>query len=552
MGKWRAPIRWATVLRKTVRAKTRRLPRVVKAAAMVVPVLTAAPLLTWQRRELLTAGRMLARRKTEPPSYVLTRELFVRLLGGVYLCAFASLWPQLRGLIGRNGVVPAAEYLEALEGAYGRQRFRQVPTLLWIRRDDTALRAVCGTGIGLSALLILGVLPAPVLALLWACYLSLVTVGRPFLSFQWDILLLETGFLATFFAPVQPTLRLSRAAPPSPIVVWLLRLLLFRLMFFSGVVKLRSGDRTWRDLTALSYHYETQPLPTPLAPYVHRLPRRFHVMSAAMTFVLELFVPFLIFAPRPLRLAAAGVLAWLQLLIIATGNYAFFNLLSIVLCIPALDDAAIRRALPRRVRALLPPPTSSAPVPLYAHAAALPVAATVLALMGIQNAGTIWGYARLPRWASSLSDWLDPFRLVNPYGLFAVMTTSRPEIVVEGSADGQSWHGYEFRYKPGDLDRPPPWVAPHQPRLDWQMWFAALGGRRSERWFAGFMLHLLRGTPEVLALLGTNPFPDAPPRYVRALLYSYHFAGPVGEGETGRWWRRELLGLYFPPVSLAE
>ncbi len=524
---------------------------VAKVAARWLPAVAAAPLWSRGGRRLVLAGarRVVAGASPGRPSYVLTRDLFLRSLGGVYLCAFASLRPQLPGLIGRNGIVPAADYLQAVETRLGRRRYSQLPTLLWLRPDDPGLRAVCDGGMLLSLLLIAGVLPMPALVMLWACYLSLVNVGRPFLSFQWDILLLETGFLSIFVAPIRPFLRLGNATPPSPIAVWLLRLLLFRLMFFSGVVKLRSGDRTWRDLTALTYHYETQPLPTPLARHAHRLPRRFHQASAFMTFVIELALPWLIFGPRPLRLAAAGLLGSLQLLIAATGNYAFFNLLSLVLCVPALDDAAIRRVLPVRVRVLAGGAAPRA-VPPYVHAAALPAALVVLALSSIRSAGNVWGYRRLPRQVLTFSDLLDPFRLVNQYGLFAVMTTTRPEIVVEGSDDGQTWYAYEFRYKPGDLDRAPRWVAPHQPRLDWQMWFAALAGPRGERWFSNLVIHLLRGTPDVLALLETNPFPDAPPRYVRALLYDYHFAGPGAQGETGRWWRRELLGLYFPPVSL--
>ena len=477
--------------------------------------------------------------------YVLTRWLFLRLLGVVYLAAFGSLWTQVLGLIGRGGIAPAADYLAFVTSVLGPDRFWRVPTLAWINAGDGMLLALCGVGSAASLLLILGVLQTPVLALLWLCYLSLVNIGQEFLSFQWDALLLETGLLAIFFAPLRLLARPSRETPPSRIVLLLLRLLLFRLMFFSGVVKLTSGDPTWRGLTALAYHYETQPLPTPLAWYAHSLPHWFHLASAVGVFVIELAVPFLIFAGRRARLAAGVLLALLQALIMLTGNFAFFNVLTLALCLLLFDDDALRRLLPPSVRGRVPRPVevvAQRPGRLRA-----PLVLAVLLVYVLQIAGLSLA---LPRPARRVVQWLAPFHVVNSYGLFAVMTTERPEIIVEGSMDGQAWQAYEFRFKPGDPDRAPAWIAPYHPRLDWQMWFAALGGPQSNQWFRGFLLRLLEGAPEVLGLLQTNPFPDAPPRFVRAQLYDYRFtAGAVG-GDSGAWWLREPRGVYVAPVSL--
>ena len=473
--------------------------------------------------------------------YRLTRFVFLRLLGLVYLAAFGSLWTQVLGLIGPDGIAPAAGFLDFAASVLGPQRFWRLPTLAWIGGADSGmLLGLCGIGTAVSALLILGVLQMPSLALLWVCYLSLVNIGQDFLSFQWDALLLETGFLAIFFAPLGVLSRPSRERPPPVVVLWLLRWLLFRLVFFSGIVKLASGDPTWRGLTALTFHYQTQPLPTPLGWYAHHLPHLLHVASAGGVFLIELVAPFLIFAPRRARLVGAALLAALQVLIMLTGNFAFFNLLTLALCVLLLDDPALRAILPMRLGARVPL-SPEAPSPPFRRWLLVPLAVVILLSSGTRAPGPVRG----------LVSAVEPFHIVNRYGLFAVMTTERPEIIVEGSADGRSWLPYEFRYKPGDPRRAPAWIAPYHPRLDWQMWFAALGRPESNQWFDGFLRRLLEGSPDVLGLLETNPFPDAPPRFVRAQLYQYRFSDSTAPGEAG-WWRRELEGIYVPPVSLAE
>jgi predicted DCC family thiol-disulfide oxidoreductase YuxK len=485
----------------------------------------------------------------EPPAYHLSRWLFIRLIGVVYLIAFWSLWVQVPGLIGSDGILPAAPFLAAVERYIGVDRFWRLPTLCWLGAGDDALQLLCGAGMVASGLLVAGVLPPVMLAGLWAIYLSLVNVGQDFLSFQWDALLLEAGLLAVFVAPWQVFPRPEAEKPPPAAFLWLVRWLLFRLMVLSGLTKLVSGDATWRGLTALNYHYETQPLPTALAWHAHQLPEWFQRSSVLIMFVIEIGVPLLIFGPRRLKQAAFFLLAGLQALIAATGNYCFFNLLTVVLCIPLLDDAFLRRCLPRRWAGRFPATWIPGPPWRWRR---LP-AALLAVLLGLAATLEAWeelGGASLPRPVVACMDRLRPFRSINGYGLFRVMTTHRPEILLEGSADGVTWQEYGFRWKPGDAFRRPGFNAPHQPRLDWQMWFAALSAPERPPWFMAFARRVLEGSPEVLNLLGSNPFPDRPPVYLRAQLYDYHFTRRSETEPGGPWWRRELADTYLPPVSL--
>lgn len=519
------------------------------------PLSEAAYRLAAAHRQFFDRFRLLFwGRKLDPPSHFLTRAVFLRLLGVVYLAAFASLWPQIGGLIGAHGILPAQTYLNAIAHMMGPERYHLIPTLAWWGASDGFLKFLAGGGTVLSILLILDIAPGPVLLLLWLFYLSLVSVGQDFMSFQWDILLLEAGFLAIFLAPwnrLRPHWKRldsdASACSPSNVIVWLLRWLLFRLVFLSGCVKLLSHDPTWRNLTALDYHYETQPLPTPVAWYAYQLPGWFQKASTAGVFFFELAVPFLIFCPRRLRLAGCALLVFFQLLIAITGNYAYFNLLAIALCLALLDDQFLRRVLPRAVisRALFPVIRRGSSA-LRARCLTV-LAAVVLFGSTALFAAAIFGPRDVPRSAlDATTEWLEPFHIVNSYGLFAVMTTERTEIIIQGSNDGIHWQDYEFKYKPGPLDRRPGWVAPYQPRLDWQMWFAALSNYQSTPWFVNLMIRILQGSPQVLGLLGRNPFPNAPPRYVRAVAYDYTFTNFAERRATGDWWQRREEGLYFP------
>ncbi|MGO8792742.1 MAG: lipase maturation factor family protein [Terriglobia bacterium] len=487
----------------------------------------------------------------ERPSFSLATWLFLRLVGVVYFFAFLSLATQILGLLGHNGILPAREFLDMVRSRLGPERYWLFPSLAWLSSSDAALQAMSVLGVAGSVLLIVDIAPILVLSLEWVLYLSLVTVGQDFLSFQWDNLLLEAGFLAIFLAPSHLWPRRPQSVPPPRLPRWLLWFLLFRLMFSSGVVKLASGDPTWRNLTALEYHYYTQPLPTPIAWYVHLAPAWFHHGSAAFMFFVELAVPFLIFTPRLWRFVGGGFLILLQILIALTGNYAFFNLLTLALCVLLFDDAFVARFLPRALAERLRSVTPTARRFAFRRWVTAPVAMVIFAAGLLQLADLFpieWG----PPSAFHLLSDLEPVRIVNGYGLFAVMTTSRPEIVIEGSNDGNTWLDYEFKFKAGDPHRAPRWVEPFQPRLDWQMWFAALGDYRSSPWFSHLMFQLLQGSPPVLHLLERNPFPRSPPKYLRALLYDYYFTTWAERRAQGEWWHRDLLRDYFPAVSLKQ
>jgi hypothetical protein len=462
--------------------------------------------------------------------------LFLRALGLIYALAFLSLAVQVKGLAGRGGILPAREFLQQVRGQSGKRSFFEVPTLCWLNSSDAFLQALCWSGAALGILIALGIAQLPSLILAWIFYLSLFSVTRLFLGYQWDSLLMEAGFLAIFLAPLRLTPAGPIDTPPWPILI-VLYWLLFRLMFLSGLVKLRSGDWTWKRLTALTYHYETQPLPTPPAWFAHQLPERFHKFSAVAMFAIELGVPFLIFAPAPFRHVAAFLIIFLMLLIMLTGNYAFFNLLTIALCLPLFDNTFFGNSTPLSSQA------GTSPQFVLIGVAALLFAFSVIRLLRLFRID-----ARIVR---SVGNFLDTYPLVNHYGLFSVMTTSRLEIVVEGSRDAKTWLPYEFKFKPGDQKRAPPWVAPHQPRMDWQMWFAALSDYRLNGWFVGFLIRLLQGSAPVLALLKSNPFPDAPPLYLRAMVYEYRFTTRFERGATRAWWTREKRWLYCPVYSLS-
>jgi len=472
----------------------------------------------------------------------LVRWLFLRALGVVYLIAFTSLRRQVLGLYGRRGVEPIAPLLRQLRARAGRTAYRIAPTLLWFGSSDRDLVRACEAGQVCSTALMLGVAPRVTTVGAWALYLSFVSVGRDFLSFQWDALLLETGAHAALVS--------ARGARdgPSWISTSLMRWLLFRLHFQSGLVKVRSHDPTWRNGTAIAYHYETQPLPTPLGWYAFHLPRPLQRVSTAATLGIELGAPLLTLGPRRVRRAGFWTLAGLQALIAATGNYAFFNPLTLAITIWALDDQSftwLRRAAPDR-RSRRSRSRSIASVARVAHGA----------LAGLVAAASLTTFVRrlsgraFSRAVARVSRGIDPFRSINSYGLFAVMTTARPEIVIEGSDDRRTWREYAFKYKPSRPEDRPRWIAPHQPRLDWQMWFAALG--RPPAWFPILLQRLLEGSPEVLRLLGPNPFPDHPPRYVRALLYQLRMTDIATKRRTGAWWRRELIDTYFPAATLTR
>lgn len=478
--------------------------------------------------------------------------LFGRLLGLTFLIAFVSFHVQLEGLVGERGIVPAARLLEVFS-ARG-DGFWDAPSLAWlIGADDAGLHTICVLGEIASLALFAGALPGPSALIAAFLYLSIVSVGGPFMSFQWDALLVEGGFLAALLLPWQPFHHPRRLREPPALARWALYLLVFRLMFLSGVVKLASGDPAWSSLGALEYHYWSQPLPNPLSWFAHQLPDALHSVATGLTLVIEIGLPFAIVLGRVgRRVAFAGFLS-LMLAVGLTGNYGFFNLLAVALSLPLLDDAAIERLTPRRARGWLGAAIDA--LPRWRARARLAIAVPVVALAALgvlQIFVSLGAGARLPSWAIAPLDEVTPYRLVNGYGLFAVMTKERREITLEGSLDGQTWRAYRFPYKPGDPTEAPPEAFFHMPRLDWQMWFAALGPFRQSPWLGNLMMRLLEAEPDVLALFEDDPFDGRAPRFVRARIADYRFGDWELLAEEGTWWRVEELGPYAPTFQRRE
>jgi predicted DCC family thiol-disulfide oxidoreductase YuxK len=449
----------------------------------------------------------------ERSTYALTRWIFLRALGFVYLLAFASLGSQIAELVGVHGLVKSTLSAASYQG-------------------------ICFLGGLGSIFLMAGVAPLLLLVALWGIYFFLAQSCGEFLWFQWDGLMLEMGFLAIFFAPLsfrfQSPATIAKDPAPSSIILFLLRWLLFRVIFFSGWVKLASGDLAWRELTAISYHYETQPLPTWVGWYAHQLPMLFHQFSAVILFGIELIISFFIFLPRRPRIWAFFILVGFQLLINLTGNYGFFGWQIAALSLLLLDDVFWRNVLPKKWTGFLRAQSKKVE-PEFKQWINYGLAAAVLLL-------SIFHFR-------PVSDWIDHCRIVNRYGVFAVMTTQREEIILEGSLDGKNWREYSFKWKPGDLKAAPRFAGPHMPRLDWQMWFAALSKFEDNPWLEALMQQLLRGSPSTSDLLANDPFVGTHPQFIRAVRYAYHFTDWRARHETGNWWARTRLGEYSPILS---
>jgi lipase maturation factor 1 len=467
------------------------------------------------------------------PPYQIIESLFLQALGLIFLFAFWSLRNQILPLAGSQGLDPVAPALRAMQSEAGNRAFFSVPTVFWLNASDGCLIGVCLLGMAASVLLFASrwtnrIVQRTAVLICFLGYLSVATVGQPFTLFQWDALLLETAFLSLFAG--------------APLLVWAYRFLLFRLMFESGCVKLLSGDPNWRNLHALRYHFMTQPLPNPVAYYADHLPNVILDSLTLLTFAIELICPFLLFFPRRLRHLGGAALITLQAVIILTGNYAFFNWLTIALCLWAFDDQSFERARSWLVKKTPMPP--SVFYRSFSHA----VLAAVMLLGSVQVVSLFAPSVSRP--FGRFMNFIAPWQIVNSYGLFAVMTTTRPELIFEGSNDGQSWKEYSFRYKPGDVKRPLPVVAPFQPRVDWQLWFAALDGDyQADRWVGNLIVRLLQGEPQVIALLDKPPF-SKPPRYIRTQLYEYWFTTEAERKKTGAIWNRRLERSYLPPISL--
>jgi hypothetical protein len=469
----------------------------------------------------------------QAPDYWLSRLVITRGLGVIYLIAFVVALNQFRPLLGERGLLPAARFLSQVP-------FRRAPSLFHLRYSDQLLAAAAWLGILLSTAIVIGLVeaaPLPVWILvwfvLWALYLSIVNIGQTFYAFGWESLLLEAGFLGIFLGP-------AWMAPPL-VVIWMFRWLLFRVEFGAGLIKIR-GDPCWRDLTCLNYHHETQPMPNPLSWFFHHLPRRLHKVEVLGNHFAQLVAPVGLAFPQPISDVAGLIIVVTQAWLVLSGNFSWLNAITIVCAIAAFNNAALSAVLPVHVPSLDPTPVWYDVVLI-----ALTVVVLVLSYAPARN---LLSRRQLMNFS------FNPFHLVNAYGAFGSITRVRYEIVIEGTTASDptaaAWTEYEFKGKPGNPRRVPPQIAPYHLRLDWLMWFAAMSPPLEHPWFVPFLIKLLENDRRTLKLLRRNPFPDAPPTFVRARLYRYRFATPAELRKTRNWWVRELFGDYVPPVRLAR
>ena len=482
-------------------------------------------------------------RPLDPGSYRLASFLLMRLFGLIYTLAFLSLSNQLGPLIGSDGLLPASLYLEkvarSVEGS--TSAWALMPTIFWFDASDATLQAFCHLGLLLSLLLLCGLTNVFQLIALWAIYLSFNNVGQIFYGYGWEILLLECGFLAIFLAP------LGRRQAPSPAaLIWLYRWVLFRVIIGAGLIKIR-GDSCWLDLSCMSYHYQTQPIPNPLSWYLHQLPPLFHKISVLLTLFVELVVPFFLFAPRRLRHLAGWIQIAFQFLIILSGNLSWLNWLTIALCIPCFDDAALQRIMPRRLADHI----QRAPPAEIGHGRRLTIYALCI-LVFYLSSPPIRNMIS-PQQAMNRS--YDPLHLVNTYGAFGHIGKKRYEIVLKGTQDHPDddhvqWREYEFNAKPGAIDRRPALVSPYHYRLDWQIWFAAMSQYDKSPWLAHFIYKLLQNKQGALGLLAHNPFPQRAPAYIQADLYEYEFTTFADKSDA--WWKRKRLGTWLGPLTAED
>jgi len=465
------------------------------------------------------------------PDYWLARLVFERALAAVYLIAFVGAANQFVPLLGERGLLPVPRFVRLAS-------FRNAPSLFFFAPRDIAFRSAAWVGIGFSMLTLSGypqhwgtAWSAAVWAGLWVLYLSFVNVGQTFYGFGWESLLLEAGFLTIFAGGSETT--------PNMLLILMWRWVLFRDMFGAGLIKLRS-DPCWRDLTCLHYYFETQPIPNPASWYFHHLPSAIKRAGVAFNHVVELAVPFLYFSPQPFAAIGGLLTIAFQLILIISGNLSWLNRVTIVLCIPTLDD---------RWWAWLPVTAPRLDMPTAAHRVIVALLAAVVVFLSLQPVRNMLSRLQLMNYS------FNPFHLVNTYGAFGSITRTRHEIIIEGTSDATvtsqtAWRAYEFKGKPGDPSRRPPQIAPYHLRLDWLMWFAAMSPPSQHPWFVALLIKLLSGDRSTLSLLRANPFPDAPPRWIRAMFYEYRFATPAERRARGRWWTRREIGPYVPPSRL--
>ena len=527
-----------------------------------------------------------------PQGRLIPRWIFLRALALIYFSAFYSLLFQIKGLIGPEGILPAGEFLRAAAEQVGIARYYYVPSLYWISTSSAALMTITWIGLAAAVIAFLNIWPRLCFFICFVCFLSFIAASDVFSSYQSDGMLLEAGFIALFFAPRGLLPGWGAHDPPSRMSQFLLQWEWFRIYFESGMVKLLSGDVEWRNFTAMDEYYQNGPLPTWIGWYAEHLPHWFHAATVAGTLALELGLVFMMFFPRRVRLICFFIVTPWEMGVILTANYTFLNYLVLSLGFLLLDDKFLMRFVPQRwrpreeefwpqgpasaheederplsilaasetqptrtetePREILPPRTGwRERSGSYWWAAGVVLSAVMLTWIFYDTAAEMIGlpFGHIPVPVGPVAA-LEPFRIANQYGLFAVMTRERYEIEFQGSNDGQDWKVYEFRNKPQAINEAPRIYAPYQPRFDWNLWFASLGGWRQNEMVPLTEERLLLGAPDVLSLFRNNPFPQIPPRFVRAVLWQYWFTSMEEKRRTGNWWRREYLGLYAPELTI--
>jgi hypothetical protein len=466
------------------------------------------------------------------PTYWLTRFLILRLLGVVYAVAFAVAINQILPLIGSDGLLPVDNFLHHASGVISIFRWDH---------SDAALLAVAWTGFILACVVIAGFANAPLLAVLWFLYMSIVNVGQDWYGYGWEIQLLETGFLSIFLCPLVDLRPFPKREPPLPIII-LFRWLIFRIMLGSGLIKVR-GDKSWLKWTALYYHFETQPIPGPLSRWFHFLPRMVLRFGVWYNFLAELIAPWFVFWPRIGRHIAGVIIVGLQVILIISGNLSFLNWLTLIPALACFDDRFWARILPRSLvrRALA---ASLAAEPSRMMRITTWIVTVVIAVLSLQPVANLFSSEQV------MNTNYDPLDIVNTYGAFGSVGQERTNVVFEGTADSVHWMEYPYKGLPVYLNQAPPQVAPYQLRLDWQMWFAAMSGPDEYPWTVHLVWKLLHNDPVAVGLFASNPFPGSPPRFVRAILYRYTFVRPGNP--SGAWWRRERLGIWIPSMSVSS
>lgn len=480
------------------------------------------------------------------PTYWLTRYVILRLLGAIYAVAFLVAISQILPLIGSDGLLPVGNYLNLVSRAQGSAGagFMKLPSLFWLAHSDGVLLTTAWIGFLLSCVVVAGYANGPLMAVLWFLYGSFVHVGQEWYGYGWEIQLLETGFLAIFLCPLRELRPFPRRAPPMLVIV-LFRWLIFRIMLGAGLIKIR-WDSAWRDASALQYHFETQPIPGPLSRWFHFLPRSVLMTGVWFNHLAELAAPWFVFWPRLARHIAGVCIVLFQVSLILSGNLSFLNWLTIVPALACFDDGFWRRLLPRRLVRQAETAAANCVEPSRGNKATIRIVASVIAVLSIPPVINMLSPGQV------MNRSFDPFDLVNTYGAFGTVGRERLNVVFEGTGDENpddhaDWKPYLYKGLPVALDRRPPQVAPYQLRLDWQMWFAAMSTPDEYPWTQHLVWKLLHNDPAAVRLFASNPFPNKPPRYIRAVLYRYSFAKP--DNPKGNWWNRERIGDTWLPAQ---